>query len=89
VRTRESPGDGSLQIAPDLFLATNGPVIDAVIELQRDRARFYGGLVVWEPDELAAEIASGFCFVRPADPDVVSGLPPKAYGTSSFGAREP
>jgi putative transcriptional regulator len=71
VRTKESPGEGSLQLAADLFLATNGAVIDAVIERQPDRARFYAGLVVWQPGELAAEIASGFWFVRPADTDVV------------------
>jgi putative transcriptional regulator len=71
VRTKASPGEGSLQLAPDLFLATNGPVIDGIIEQQPDRARFYAGLVVWEPGELAAEIASGFWFARPADTDVV------------------
>jgi putative transcriptional regulator len=71
VRTKESPGEGSFQLAPDLFLATNSSVIDAVIERQPDRARFYAGFVVWEPGELAAEIASGFWFVRPADTDVV------------------
>ena len=71
VRTEKSPGEGSLQFAPDLFLATSAPVIDAVIERQPDRARFYAGLVVWEPGELGAEIASGFWFVRPADTDVV------------------
>jgi putative transcriptional regulator len=71
VRTKESPGGGSLRLAPDLFLAIDGPVIDAVIEQQPDRARFYAGFVVWEPGELEAEIASGFWFVRAADTDVV------------------
>lgn len=71
VRTRQSPGEGSVQLAPDLFLAANGSVIDTVIEQQPDRARFYAGLVVWEPGELAAEVASGFWFVRSADTDVV------------------
>lgn len=71
VRTRQSPGEGSLQLAPDLFLAANAAVIDAVIEQQPDRARFYAGLVVWEPGELAAEVASGFWFVRSAETDLV------------------
>ena len=71
VRTKESPGEGSLQLAPDLFLATSGQVIDGIIEQRPDRARFYAGVVVWEPGELAAEIASGFWFVRSADTDVV------------------
>jgi putative transcriptional regulator len=71
VRTKESPGGGSLRLAPDLFLAIDGSVIDAVIEQQPDRARFYAGFVVWEPGELTAEIASGFWFVRAADTDVV------------------
>jgi putative transcriptional regulator len=75
VRTNTSPGQGSLQLAPDLFLATAGTVIDRVIEQQPDRARFYAGLVVWQPGELAAEIARGFWFVRPIDADVVFRTP--------------
>jgi putative transcriptional regulator len=75
VRTNTSPGQGSLQLAPDLFLATAGTVIDRVIEQQPDRTRFYAGLVVWQPGELAAEIASGFWFVRPIDADVVFRTP--------------
>ena len=74
VRTKENPGEGSLQLAPD-FLAATGTVIDRIIEQQPDRARFYAGVVVWEPGELAAEIASGFWFVRPADTDVVFRAP--------------
>jgi putative transcriptional regulator len=75
VRTKETPGEGSLQLAPDLFLATTGTVIDRVIEQHPDRARFYAGLVVWQPGELAAEIARGFWFVRPADAGVVFRSP--------------
>lgn len=71
VRTKESPGEGSLQLGPDLFLATSGPVIDGIIEQHPDQARFYAGLVIWEPGELAAEVKSGFWFVRSADTDVV------------------
>jgi putative transcriptional regulator len=75
VRTDTSPGDGSLQLAPDLFLAIAATVIDRVIEQHPDRARFYVGLVVWQPGELAAEVASGFWFVRPVDADVVFRTP--------------
>jgi putative transcriptional regulator len=75
VRTKESPGEGSVQLAPDLFLATTGTAIDRVIEQAPDRARFYAGVVVWEPGELAAEIARGFWFVRPADADIVFRSP--------------
>ncbi len=71
VRAKESPGAGSLQLAPDLFLATTGAVIDRIIEQQPDGARFFAGVVVWQPGELDAEIASGFWFVRPADTDLV------------------
>lgn len=71
VRTKESPGEGSLQLGPDLFLATSGPVIDGIIERRPDQARFYAGLVIWEPGELAAEVRSGFWFVGSVDTDVV------------------
>jgi putative transcriptional regulator len=81
VRTKESPGEGSVQLAPDLFLATTGTVIDRLIEQAPDRARFYAGVVVWEPGELAAEIARGFWLVQPADTDLV-------FRTSSEGLWE-
>jgi putative transcriptional regulator len=71
VRTTENPGEGSLQLGPDLFLATTDTVIDRIIDRQPDRARFYAGVVVWEPGELAAEIERGYWFVRPVDRGVV------------------
>ena len=70
VRTRESPGEGSLQLAPDLFLATAATAVDRVIEAAPERARFYAGLVAWRPGELAAEIERGFWVVAPFDADV-------------------
>src|SRR5262245_7825789 len=75
VRTKTSPGDGSVQFAPDLFLAIDGAALDAMLKQPPDRARFYAGVVVWAPGELAEEIASGFWFVRPADTDVVFRTP--------------
>jgi putative transcriptional regulator len=71
VRTSQSPGEGSLQLAPDLFLVMQGEVIDRIIEQQTNEARFYFGVVVWQPGELAAELASGLWLVGPADTDLV------------------
>ena len=70
VRTKESLGEGSLQLAPDLFLATAATAVDRVIEAAPERARFYAGLVAWRPGELAAEIERGFWVVAPLDADV-------------------
>lgn len=67
VQAQENSGEGSLRLAPGLFLATAGALIDRIIEHQPDRARFFLGVVVWEPGELAAEIARGSWFVRPVD----------------------
>jgi putative transcriptional regulator len=71
VRSKEQPGEGALQFASDLFFVIEADTIDRIIEQQPDHARFYVGIVLWRPGELAAEVARGLWVTEPADPDLV------------------
>jgi len=71
VQRRESPGGRSLQIAPDLFLAVDSKIVDAIIESEPDRARFFAGMVLWMPGELAQEVKRGLWFVNDANAELV------------------
>src|SRR3954470_17260553 len=48
----DNPGARSLTLAPGLFLAYNSRVVDHVIETQPQQARFFAGMVMWQPNEL-------------------------------------
>jgi len=71
VEGRESPGDGSLQIAADLFLAMNGNTVDRIIERNPAQARYFAGVVVWRPGELEAELKRGFWYEMEAETALV------------------
>jgi putative transcriptional regulator len=71
VRSRESPGSGAFALANELFLAVDGRTIDRVIEQTPQAARYYVGLVVWQPGELKLELAKGLWSLREADAGTV------------------
>jgi putative AlgH/UPF0301 family transcriptional regulator len=71
VQRRDSPGSGSVQLTPDLYLAAEREVVDRIIEADADHARFFAGFVAWEPGELRAEIKRGFWYVLDADSSLV------------------
>ncbi|HEY6240877.1 MAG TPA: YqgE/AlgH family protein [Burkholderiales bacterium] len=71
VHTDHTPGPGSIQILNELFLATQGTVVDHVIEETPNEARYYVGYVVWRPGELRLEVDRGLWYVLDADPDLV------------------
>jgi len=55
--------DGSIRIAPDLFLAYETKTVDRIIESESDHARFFLGLVVWRPGQLDDELDRGLWYV--------------------------
>ena len=55
--------DGSIRIAPDLFLAYETKTVDGIIESESDHARFFLGLVVWRPGQLDDELDRGLWYV--------------------------
>jgi putative transcriptional regulator len=71
VRTDHSPGGGSIQIMRHLYLATQGTVVDEIIEKTPNDARYFVGYVAWRPGELRQEIDRGLWHVLDADEDMV------------------
>jgi putative transcriptional regulator len=68
VRGDASPGQGSLLMMSNLYLAINVNTIDKIIEERPSDARFYVGYVGWRPGELRREIDRGLWHVL--NPDV-------------------
>jgi putative transcriptional regulator len=71
VHTDHTPGPGSIQMMKELFLATQGTVVDHIIEATPNAARYYVGYVAWRPGELRLEVDRGLWYVLDADPDLV------------------
>jgi len=63
VERHGSKKDGSIRIAPDLFLAYETKMVDRIIESESDHARFFLGLVVWRPGQLDDELDRGLWYV--------------------------
>ena len=71
VKDSKSPGGRSLQLTPGLFLAFDSAIVDRIIETQPQQARFFAGMVMWQPHELADEVKRGLWFVMQAKPEVL------------------
>ncbi len=71
VERHDSPGAGSIQLAPDLFLAVHGETVDRIIKSDPGHARFYAGVVVWQPGELDEELQRGFWFEMEPDAQLI------------------
>lgn len=66
-RAAESPGAGSREVVPGVWLMTQSGAIDAFIERSPNEARYFIGLVRWKPGELREEIRGGAVALRPFD----------------------
>jgi putative transcriptional regulator len=71
VADHDSPGDGSMQLAPDLYLAVAAQTVDHIIETASDHARFFAGAVVWQSGELDEELKRGAWYVLDLEPELV------------------
>jgi len=71
VRASSTPGDGTVRLMKNLYMAFRVNTIDHVIETHPNDARYYVGYVGWRPGELKAEIDRGIWSVLGADLDVV------------------
>jgi len=71
VQRRGRAGSGQVKLASDLFLEIEREKVDRVIEKEYSRARFFAGVVVWQPGELKAEIRNDFWYVQDADANLV------------------
>ena len=63
VQGGSSPGDGSVQIAPNLFLVITEQTLGQLIETDAHHARFFIGAVMWKPGELDEELKRGAWYV--------------------------
>jgi putative transcriptional regulator len=71
VKADASPGEGSVQVMKNLYMAFRVNTIDNVIETHPNDARYYVGYVGWRPGELKDEIDRGIWAVLSADIDTV------------------
>jgi len=71
VKTGSTPGEGTVQLMKNLYMAFRVNTIDSVIESRPNDARYYVGYVGWRPGELKMEIDRGIWSVLNADVDVV------------------
>lgn len=71
VKGERRPENGSIQLAPDLFLVFAKDSVDQVIETEADRARYFVGAVVWRPGELDEELKRGAWIVLEPETDLV------------------
>jgi putative transcriptional regulator len=71
VKRKDSPGGRSVRIAPDLYLAIDGQVVDRIIETDPDHARFFAGMVLWRPGELEDEMKRGLWYTLDARTEIL------------------
>jgi putative transcriptional regulator len=71
VKADRAPGQGSVLLMKDLYLAFRANTIDHVIETTPNEARYFVGYVGWRPGELKSEIERGLWSVLGAEMDTV------------------
>ena len=71
VKAGSTPGEGTVQLMKNLFMAFRVNTIDQVIEAHPNDARYYVGYVGWRPGELKSEIDRGLWSVINADVDTI------------------
>jgi putative AlgH/UPF0301 family transcriptional regulator len=71
VRADSAPGNGSVLLMRNLYLAFRANTIDHVIETTPNEARYFVGFVRWRPGELKSEIDRGLWSVQGADLETI------------------
>jgi putative transcriptional regulator len=71
VHRQAVPGDKSIPLSPEMSLAFDADTVDRIIENEGNAARFFVGLVLWQPGELEQELQRDFWFVMQNDTDLV------------------
>jgi putative transcriptional regulator len=78
VATHENPGQGALELAPDLYLVYARETLERIGDKDAGNARYFAGAVVWKPGELADELNKGIWHVLAPEPELV--LPRQTEG---------
>jgi putative transcriptional regulator len=77
VRTPPENTGNLLQLMPGVVLVMDGDAIDHIIETTPNDARYFIGLIVWQPGELDEEVRAGAWDVKPADAGTVFSAQPE------------
>ena len=78
VRTPPEGAGNFLQPMPGVVLVMDRDAIDRIIETTPNDARYFAGLIRWQPGELEAEVRAGAWEVSPADASTVFSANPEA-----------
>jgi putative transcriptional regulator len=90
VRTPPEVAGTFLQPMPGLALVMDRDAIDRIIEKTPNDARYFTGLIRWQPGELDEEVRAGAWEVSPADASTVFSANPEAlWQTLSTGGVRP
>ncbi len=60
-----------IQLAANLFIEVERARVNGVIENEHQQARFFAGIVVWQPGELVSEIRNNFWYVQDVETEIV------------------
>ncbi|HYX65151.1 MAG TPA: YqgE/AlgH family protein [Burkholderiales bacterium] len=71
VQAKQAPEGRLLRLGPELYLAYETKEVDRIIATQPAHSRFFAGMVIWQPGELAQEIRRGLWYVLDPQPDLV------------------
>jgi putative transcriptional regulator len=71
VGKRDTAGKGAMQLMPGVFLVADAAEIDRVIASDPEHARFFLGMVTWEPGQLEDELDRGMWYTDKADAKMV------------------
>ena len=71
VRADQTPGQGSVLLMKNLYLAFRANIIDHVIESTPNEARYFVGYVGWRAGELKSEIDRGLWSVTGVDLETI------------------
>lgn len=63
-------GPQALHLFGELFMVAQSNAIDRIIEQTPNEARYFAGLVAWQPGELAGEIERGWWYVAEPEPEI-------------------
>lgn len=75
VKSHDSPGGRSLRLTPGLYVAFDSKVVDHIIASEPTEARFFAGMVLWQPNELSEEVKRGLWYVMDPEPQVLERKP--------------
>jgi putative AlgH/UPF0301 family transcriptional regulator len=66
-RSPSAPSKRSVAVMEGIWLVFDAPAIDRLVEVRPNMARYYAGVVIWRPGQLAAEIDEGLLSVASAE----------------------